>query len=848
MSRNLLINTQLERFHGSRPHWQPSPGTTPISEENGSPATVSKPRPVSTLYEEEEEEEDEEEEEEEEEENESEEEEENDDDDEEDSSTFTSSPSIPDENIDFNLVYVLRTFIATVEGQASVVKGDSLTLMDDSNSYWWLVKALQTSEVGYIPAENIETPFERLARLNKHRNVEVTSPQQAMHFIENKNFKPKKSNKQVTLSKAMFCRSQIIFTTENEEDEHEEFEDWEEELDSDVEEAENSTNSPHAQQEPISPSAIAPSVAKLQNTPQYPSVTPQQQLLSQQQVQQQVQHQAQQQQQHQQQQRQQAAESSEQAPEQISPDNQKLSPSGQPLSPSSPPQGDEWQGAAGTLRRLFSRGKKDKPDLSARHPTAGGLTVPNHGDDSSLGSNVSIESTVSSEGSAHEPAPLVFSANRSNTQLTVLRVFAGNINVSATFNTVLVDEHTNADQLLKKAMERFHITQIEGKAASGIEYYLTVKAMDGDEITLAPLDKPLAIFKSLTTHLTTPMPSLTHIKQLSQHLSTVEVTRVGVSKARQRAKARFGEDSVIRFYLHKRIKRINERDGLVYVKISYYANIPIDEKKDTSLRSPFSTKSLRLKAAPKPPKTVSRSERIDKLVAISASITIADLTLIALDKFHIVHGDRDTGPKKNEAPDRYRMTLSINENEKSLRSSSRLSDILIDPKLIPKGTVEKRFVLRKVKENAGSSRQINQVRPATNQDISSSPLSLPTNRSLVAGSMLDSSTESVLKRLDAALLSMEAERQRKPLKSEGASGMSEGSRVQDSEVQRTRNLLHQAAMLEKERGGNNPINGPTLASLPSADVFDTNKNQPTSLSSLDDLEKELQRIIAAHAF
>ncbi|KAL0074673.1 hypothetical protein J3Q64DRAFT_1648978 [Phycomyces blakesleeanus] len=498
MSRNLLINTQLERFHGSRPHWQPSPGTTPISEENGSPATIAKNRPVSTLYEEEEEEEDEEEEEPEDDENESEENDsqddddnDNDDDDDEDSSTFTSSPSIPDENIDFNLVYVLRTFIATVEGQASVVKGDSLTLMDDSNSYWWLVKALQTSEVGYIPAENIETPFERLARLNKHRNV--TSPQQAMHFIEKKDSRRKKHNKRVTLSKGMFCRSQIIFTADNEEDEHEEFEDWEEEM--------------------------------------------------------------------------------------------------------------------------------------AR-------------------SNVSIESTVSSEGSAHDPTPLIFSANRSNTQLTVLRVFAGNINVSATFNTVLVDEHTNADQLLKKAMERFHITQIEGKAASGIEYYLTVKAMDGDEITLAPLDKPLAIFKSLTTHLTTPMPSLTHIKQLSQHL----------------AKARFGEDSVIRFYLHKRIRRINERDGLVYVKLSYYANIPIDEKKDTSLRSPFSTKSLRLKSTPKPPKTVSRSERIDKLVAISANITIADLTLIALDKFHIVHGDKDITPKKNEAPDRYRMTLSINEN------------------------------------------------------------------------------------------------------------------------------------------------------------------------------------------
>ena len=87
----------------------------------------------------------------------------------------SSSLSIPNESIDFDLVYSLHSFAATVEGQASVVKGDSLVLMDDSNSYWWLVRVLKTQEIGYIPAENIETPFERLARLNKHRNVDVSA-------------------------------------------------------------------------------------------------------------------------------------------------------------------------------------------------------------------------------------------------------------------------------------------------------------------------------------------------------------------------------------------------------------------------------------------------------------------------------------------------------------------------------------------------------------------------------------------------------------------------------------------------------------------------------------------------
>lgn len=56
-----------------------------------------------------------------------------------------------------------------------MVKGDSLLLLDDANSYWWLVRVLKTEDVGYIPAENIETPFERLARLNKHRNVDLAA-------------------------------------------------------------------------------------------------------------------------------------------------------------------------------------------------------------------------------------------------------------------------------------------------------------------------------------------------------------------------------------------------------------------------------------------------------------------------------------------------------------------------------------------------------------------------------------------------------------------------------------------------------------------------------------------------
>ncbi|KAF9629394.1 hypothetical protein BFW01_g10597 [Lasiodiplodia theobromae] len=88
---------------------------------------------------------------------------------------ISSSPSIDDEDIDFEFVYALHTFVATVEGQANATKGDTMVLLDDSNSYWWLVRIVKDSSIGYLPAEHIETPTERLARLNKHRNIDLSA-------------------------------------------------------------------------------------------------------------------------------------------------------------------------------------------------------------------------------------------------------------------------------------------------------------------------------------------------------------------------------------------------------------------------------------------------------------------------------------------------------------------------------------------------------------------------------------------------------------------------------------------------------------------------------------------------
>ncbi|RUO95797.1 hypothetical protein BC936DRAFT_143207, partial [Jimgerdemannia flammicorona] len=252
--------------------------------------------------------------------------------DDDDDDGMSSSPSIPDENIDFDLVYALHTFVATVEGQASVVKGDALTLLDDSNSYWWLVKVLKTTEVGYIPAENIE----------------LTSQQNNQDVI---NRPPPRSikKKKVYISKGVSFQSQVIITAETEEeDDEEEYEEWEEEMADDDDDYYDMDDDP--------------------------------------------------------------------------------------------------------LERVVRVVARDYERESVR-------------------------------GNSRDYDRDPRSSEENKTQLTVLRVFAGNVNLGATFKTVMVNPSTTAAELVKQAMLRFHIQEIEGgvmgESNSGVEYYVTVKGVDG---------------------------------------------------------------------------------------------------------------------------------------------------------------------------------------------------------------------------------------------------------------------------------------------------------------------------------------------------------------------------------
>ncbi|KAK6350069.1 hypothetical protein TWF696_006317 [Orbilia brochopaga] len=137
---------------------------------------------------------------------------------------MSSSPSISDEDIDFEFVYALHTFIATVEGQANATKGDTMVLLDDSNSYWWLVRVVKDSSIGYLPAEHIETPSERLARLNKHRNVDLSTPMLGDNQEKSKNILKKaikrRGAKTVQFAPPTYFEpSDVDYSTDEEDDE-----------------------------------------------------------------------------------------------------------------------------------------------------------------------------------------------------------------------------------------------------------------------------------------------------------------------------------------------------------------------------------------------------------------------------------------------------------------------------------------------------------------------------------------------------------------------------------------------------------------------------------------------------
>ncbi|KAI8389298.1 hypothetical protein BD560DRAFT_75833 [Blakeslea trispora] len=190
-----------------------------------------------------------------------------------------------------------------------------------------------------------------------------------------------------------------------------------------------------------------------------------------------------------------------------------------------------------------------------------------------------------------------------------LRVFAGNIGQGPLFHTISIQPLTTAEELLQSAIHHFGLQTLQSSNEATIEYYLAVQGTDGDDYILSVQDKPYSIFKTLTDSLTTPMPSLAHIRRIShQPQPTGSNRRPRSSSFSSYEQTAFDEDSVIRFYLHRRIKRADEREGLVYIKVSL---CPDHQKKKLEI------------------------DRIDKIIPVRQNFRIGDVIHLALEKFHV---------------------------------------------------------------------------------------------------------------------------------------------------------------------------------------------------------------------
>lgn len=144
------------------------------------------------------------------------------------------------------------------------------------------------------------------------------------------------------------------------------------------------------------------------------------------------------------------------------------------------------------LKRFFSLGKKTKTELPLRRSAAISIRDGDLETNWSTSACSSIDESQQDDLSPSSSKPNSVISENNNTQVTVLRIFAGNVNLGTNYKTVVVDSDTSAEDLIKRAVSRFHIVQIEGNTVespnSRVEYYLSVKTLDGgkkDTVTVA---------------------------------------------------------------------------------------------------------------------------------------------------------------------------------------------------------------------------------------------------------------------------------------------------------------------------------------------------------------------------
>jgi len=72
--------------------------------------------------------------------------------------------------------YAVKNYTGTSEEQLSVIAGEPLHLLDDSDNEWWYAISPRTEQAGYIPALFVESTQSRIARVNAVKNKKLLLP------------------------------------------------------------------------------------------------------------------------------------------------------------------------------------------------------------------------------------------------------------------------------------------------------------------------------------------------------------------------------------------------------------------------------------------------------------------------------------------------------------------------------------------------------------------------------------------------------------------------------------------------------------------------------------------------
>ncbi|CEP60025.1 protein phosphatase regulator BUD14 LALA0_S01e01310g [Lachancea lanzarotensis] len=98
-----------------------------------------------------------------------------DEDDDDDEMDQDFQPLAPPEEIDPGKLYALYPFQGPDPSHCQLYQDQACVLLNDQDSYWWLVKRCDDGKIGFAPAEILETFPERLARLNCWKNENMSS-------------------------------------------------------------------------------------------------------------------------------------------------------------------------------------------------------------------------------------------------------------------------------------------------------------------------------------------------------------------------------------------------------------------------------------------------------------------------------------------------------------------------------------------------------------------------------------------------------------------------------------------------------------------------------------------------